>query len=131
MTAKKNYSATTAAQFEIFKKEVAKWINVFGIKGWLVEFQWVDSGDTRAGVSWKMTGRICCVRLSRKWEERGAPISNDEIKRSAFHECCELFLSRLVMMAEGKICNNSDCVTEETHNVIRVLENVLFSWGKK
>ena len=41
-----------------------------------------------------------------------------------------MFLGRLQMMADGQICNNKDTVIEETHAIIRTLENTIFKVRK-
>ena len=123
----KAMSRTTKPQFELFKKECQFWLDFFGLKGWCVEYGHEKYDEGRASCGWKISGRIAYIRLSTDWEEyRKEPISEKEIRRCAFHEVCELFLSRITMMAKNRIANQEDLVEEETHNLIRVLENTIF-----
>ena len=122
----KNYSITTTHHFEVFKKEFLKWVDFWGLKGWAIEFGHTINKDARASIAWRLTGRIAFVQLSREWEQRDSVITDNEVRKSAFHESCELLMGRLEMMASGKTQNNKDCVEEEIHNVIRTLENVVF-----
>ena len=118
---------TTKVQFELFKKECEFWIDHFGLKGWHVEYIHQNHDDGRACCGWKISGRIANITLSTEWEDwRKEPITENDIKRSAFHEVCELLLSRLSMMAKNRIANHDDVVDEEVHNIIRTLENTIF-----
>ncbi len=107
--------------------EALFWIEYFGLLGWNVEFSHDEhQDDSRASCGWKITGRIINLNLNRVWERRPDKIRNEEIKRCAFHEVCELLLSRIGMMGKGRISNNNDLVDEEIHNIIRTLENTIF-----
>lgn len=125
---KNNCNKTTKDQFELFKKECEFWIDYFGLKGWRVEYSHKKTVDeARADIIWNCAGRIATITLNTIWvDEDRCVITNDNVRRSAFHEVCELFLARLNMMANGKIDNQPHDVNEETHNLIRTLENTIF-----
>jgi len=128
MTKKIDFSKTTKAHFEVFKTECERWLVFFGIKGWLVEYDHIDDCENRAQIGWRSSGRIACIQLSKKWEnDRTTPVTVEDVKRSAFHEVCELLLSRISMMANGIMSNHKFAVEEETHNIIRTLENTVFN----
>lgn len=120
-------SKTTKTQFELFKKECEFWLDYFGLKGWCVEYDHEKYDDGRACCGWKVIGRIAYIRLATEWESyRNNQITEFDIRRCAFHEVCELLFSRITMMAKNKISNYEDAVEEETHNLIRILENTIF-----
>ena len=116
----------TVKYFILFKQEALYWINIFGLKGWDIIFTNKYDTENRATIGWKVTGRIAKINLSRNWEEGTTAVTPENIKKAAFHEVCELFFSRLQMMAEGRLCNNKDCIEEEVHSIIRTLENTVF-----
>jgi hypothetical protein len=121
---------TTKKHFELFVKECKYWIDKFGIKGWDIEFTHKSLCDeNKAGISWKIMSRIASINLEPKWGEKQElykTITDKVIRKTAFHEVCELLLGRLAMMADCKISNYRDAVEEETHNIIRIFENTVF-----
>jgi hypothetical protein len=115
---------TTTKQFNIFKSEARKWIDVFGLKGWRIDFFHLklennDRGQARVNIS----GRCVSIMFGKEWD---GECKDFDIKQTAFHEVCELLLWKLADMAHTKVFTNRDSITEETHSVIRILENVLF-----
>jgi hypothetical protein len=125
MNKKSNH--TTRQHFDVFKAECKKWLDYFGLKGWQIDYLHDKAEGNRACVGWKITGRVATITLATEWEDwRSVPITDDEIRRVAFHEVCELLLSRMTMMAKNKIANHEDAVDEESHVIIRTLENVVF-----
>lgn len=118
---------TTKKQFEVFKAECKKWLKYFGLNGWRVEYRHDKSEGNRGQVAWSITARNSTITLADEWEDfRDTPITDLEIRKVAFHEVCELLLARMTMMADGKISNHCYAVEEETHNIIRTLENTIF-----
>jgi hypothetical protein len=115
---------TTKKHFELFQKEAAKWIEYLGLKGWRVTFRHYYLSGSRAEIhSDSLADRSVSIFLSTDWGNDLVTDSN--IKRSAFHEVCELLLLRIYSMAVDRDSTESQ-VTEESHNIIRTLENTVF-----
>jgi hypothetical protein len=119
---------TTKAQFEIFKKECLKWINFFG----MIDFEYFfyheepndSDGNMRACVRVDIVGRIVSFFLIPDWKRE---ITNERtVKKVAFHEVCEVLLWKLAGGAIGDIHLNLKQTVEETHKIIRILENKVF-----
>jgi hypothetical protein len=65
---------------------------------------------------------IVAVVLSTEWDIKPTALN---VKRSALHECLELFFMRLGLYAISR--NTTDTqITEETHRLIRCLENRIY-----
>jgi len=120
---------TTAKHFKIFKTECEKWLNRVGLKNWCVRYYHQDDGDdgTLASTSYHYGSRVANIYLNRTWND-SIEVSNYELKQSAFHEVCEILLYPLRYLSESRFLAHGDIDTE-VHNVIRVLESVL--WGKQ
>lgn len=115
---------TSKAHFEIFKKECEKWIEIFGLKGWRIEFYHEsDMKDARASTSYDVINRTATLYLNIEW--KGENITNCLVKVSAFHEVCEVLLCNIRALANYRF-STKDEISEELHRVIRILENCVF-----
>jgi hypothetical protein len=119
---------TTAEHFEMFIDEAKKWIGIFGLVGWRVIFCHEDL-DSHAECWTKWNARIARLELSKSWAEDP---KEELIRRSAFHEVCELLFDPLLMQASN--CNLGTDQREiemerARHSIIRTLENAV--WEKE
>jgi hypothetical protein len=118
--------ATTPEHFAVFKEEFLRWVDIFGLKGWEIIFEHKDPPEaSRAYIGYTVTGRCATVFLSPEWENFSEPPTNQMVKKSAFHEACELLLARLYMLSMERYVQKDE-IKEEIHAIIRTLENVLF-----
>lgn len=123
MARKKDSYKTTKAHFELFKKECWKWIEKFGLYDWQYYFFHEDWEDgNRATIKYNVKSRAASINLSPIWN---TPITNLEVRRSAFHEVMEAMLGDLYLMGESREFDEALFVGE-SHKIIRRLENVVF-----
>jgi hypothetical protein len=116
---------TNDKHFDAFKKECDKWIKIFGLIGWQVDYEH-DGDEKERNLAWCQTNilaRRSTIGLVKNWAHQ--EVTTSEVKRCAFHEVCELLLSRMKIIAETRIIG-TDEIAEENHNLIRILENVLW-----
>jgi len=123
---------TTHKQFEMFKKECQKWINRFGIFGWrfyYVHENYDDDVPKIAYVFWprEIEDRVFTIGLSA---ELTSDITDNDIRRSAFHEVMEALLYRIQFLAKARTTFDSD-INEEIHHLIRTLETAVFAYEIK
>ncbi|MHB1000466.1 MAG: hypothetical protein ACYC27_14600 [Armatimonadota bacterium] len=116
---------TTADQFLLFQKEFNRWVEIFGLKQWEVIFTNKPDDDGRAGVDWEIPSYIVKVNLSTIWYGYDDPVSDDEIRISAFHEACELLLAPIHACMSRRYLMKHE-VEEELHVLIRTLENTMY-----
>jgi len=117
----------TEDQFEIFKQECAKWVDFFGLKNWQIHYLFKQIQNNRAEVTYDIVGGIATITLNKSWVEMDPSLVNDRaIKKTAFHEICELFLCRLGYMVNQRYGLIYPDVEEEIHKIIRTLENVVW-----
>jgi len=118
---------TTAKDFELFKEECKRWVEYFGMLGWQVQFQHGsdEDEDNRAmcGVSNPISSRLSSMVLCKDWGED--EVSPEAVKMCGFHEVMELMLYRLALLAL-QYGAPEDRVIDETHHIIRTLENTIF-----
>lgn len=109
--------------FEIFVEECKYWIKFFGLHGWEVNYVFVEDVSSRAWVCMEdLEDRLILVGLANSWDIR--PDAKN-LRRSAFHEICELLTMRYFLLAKERNSDIKDII-EENHYVIRTLENSVF-----
>lgn len=125
--------------FEMFKDEARIALDFFNMADWYIVFSFSDNDEGGfANFNGNFTSRVATINLQPTWtfdedEDEDKKLTSaytpelvdNQVRRSAFHEVCELFLSRLSKM----ICDRdfSDMRREEEiHRIIRVLENRVY-----
>jgi len=117
---------TTKADFELFCREAEKWIEIFGLKDWEVKFNHLKgNGQDYAVCSTNPDGRTAKIELYKTWPEPDIKKTENEIKTSAFHEVCHIFLETLVSCARARFIMSHE-LEEAGHGIIRTLEKVLY-----
>ena len=115
----------TKKDFEIFKKEADKWIRILGLVNWEIRYCYDVDNDCRASCTADHNGRIATLALALRWNYKPKVA---EIKKVAFHEVIELFLTPMEYIANS-IYRNGGEFEAARHDVIRVLENTIFHKG--
>lgn len=124
----KEINKTTENDFKLLEKEGKKWIAFFGLKGWEINFLHKnDDLDSLGYTKFNYTNRIADVVLCKDWGKR--KVTEKEIKKTAFHEICEVLMYRLRYIAESRFITDVE-TNEEIHNIIRILENTIFFENK-
>lgn len=122
----KTYS-TLSHHFDIFQDEVKKWVKIFGLFGWETYFTHKEI-ENQAEVYFIISARSATFVLGTKWI--GLEPTECRVRKAAFHEVCELLLGKFSVWAttEDRRVMAIE-VAEEVHNIIRILEKVV--WEKK
>ena len=118
---------TTAKHFAIFKAQVQKELERFGIKNFSVDIahEQIDGPETFANITWEQQNRWAKIMLNTEWNEE---VTEEQVRLSAFHEVLELLLSPMFYLAlhSDEFANSQrySMATREQHGIIRTLENV-------
>ena len=89
-----NNKLTTEEDFQFFKSEALRFMELFGMKDWEILFTHENEyPDYRAWVDFKNSAHIARLSLNKDWSRQ---ILVDQIKpellsRAAFHEVCHCF----------------------------------------
>lgn len=121
---------TTKYHFKIFTKEVHKWIEILGLKDYIlfVEHEVIKKDPPPlAEIYYEVVDRSAIIILNENWFKE---VNNREVRKCAFHEVQELLLGELATMSEGPEVSQ-DIVDRAIHAVIRRLENSFFNMVKK
>lgn len=119
---------TTKKQFDLFKKECKKWRKVFGLISYDVNYKLGTDEDNVGECKYPTNIGDRNVRLS--FNSNSGSLTNYEIKKIAFHEVMELFLYKLVELAETRYITSQE-VYDAIHEIIYTLEHVIFNNGVK
>jgi len=112
---------TTAKHFDIFKKEVYRWIDRFGLGDWRVDcYHEHNLEGTRASCVFRCQGMAADIYLEREWKDEKIKIVN--IRSSALHEVAHILLAKLYEQATSRFGITEDQITEATEGIIRRLE---------
>jgi len=118
---------TTKKDFELFKKEVGKWITTLGLFSWDVTIQHNDElEDSYGSCQVNPTGRTACISLNINWDDEEP--TPHRVKLTAFHEVCELLFFPYSLMAQERYANEEQLIIER-HTIISTLERVIFNKG--
>lgn len=115
---------TTPEHFEIFKQECEKWIEIFGLKDWKIEFRHEEHLDNTTASLWASSvDRLAVIYLDPDWKHQ--EITPEALDLSAFHEVCELLIAPLTICAKARYVSEDE-IMEGGHYIVRTLENVLY-----
>lgn len=113
---------TTNKQFEMFKTEVQKWIDVFGLLDWKVRFTHSDEEPSAGGwVSADWANGTAMICLTKTWPHKP---KDAEVLNTARHEALELMMWPMFDVAISRYTTREH-VEVARHKVIRTLENFL------
>ena len=116
---------TTKADYELFEKEVKRWIDFWGLTEWDVSFNHENPRlkDVDAGTRYSYADKWVVFGLTD--EIHDYEYSKDFVKKCAFHEAAELLIAELVSLCQMRTVTDDDIV-RAAHCVIMRLQNRVF-----
>lgn len=114
---------TTIAHFKLFKAECEKWIKIWGLLDWSVDYAHEDIDGCKGQRSSGLAGKVATLSLATDWGDDN--LTNYQIKKTAFHEVAELLLAEIHALGDRRFVAEERLETAR-HTVIRRLENVVF-----
>lgn len=120
---------TNAKHFKVFRKECEKWIPLLGIMDWRIVIEHKDL-EGEKNLAWSCINssqKSCSLLLSRDWSDN--KITNEAIKRCAFHEAFHVRLSVVddMLTSRGYSTDEADKVL---HGLIYIFENYIYGIGE-
>ena len=115
---------TTTKHFDLFRKEVYRWIDEFGLGDWRIDCYHEHNMDgARASCVFRCQEMAADIYLEREWE--GDKITTYKVKTSALHEVSHILLAKLYELAHNRFTVTEDQISEATEGIIRRLERAL------
>ena len=115
---------TTTKHFNIFKEECLKWIEIFHLTRWEINFFHEESDDSLAAIKCNFSAKAIDIIFNKTWNWTKPP-DEHEIKKCGFHEACEVLLYPLRYLGECRFLSESE-IDPATHEIIHILENVVW-----
>lgn len=129
MTTEPKTYDTTAKHFELFKAEAQRFINLFGLWDWRVDFRHDETEEhsNAQALCEFHTGdqHVANLVLSTDFHEEITP---EKISRAAFHEVCHILLAdahNISSWADMTAGQRFDATNAAHHAIIRRLENTV------
>jgi len=111
-----------------FKQQVQKFQRVFGLHRYQIFFGWQKNDcDYLACCITQQAGAVATMYLARNWQ--GTRPTKKELRRTAFHETMELFLSNMDRLCNARFLQPEE-IEEDRHRIIRTLEKVFLEQFK-
>jgi len=114
---------TTKKDFELFRREVERWLEIYGLKGWSVEIlhkTYVENSS--ASLFYRVGARDAEYYLSKDFGKDKTELG---VRLAAFHEVTHHLLGKLIHVAVER-SHDEDMINAEEHEVIKTLQNTLF-----
>ncbi len=113
----------TNKDFKLFKDECRKWFKRFGLNDWNVRFDFTEMGESagrcRANYMHMNATIMMATELSDLLIDK-----TEYIKQIALHECLELLLMPINMLAGDRTFNEEE-MDHQRHRVINTLMSIL------
>jgi hypothetical protein len=118
---------TTKSHFGYFKKCCDKWVKIFGLLDWEIDYDHKKSeGALINSEAWctydQEGGQRVTVGLSTEWD---SPVNKNTLYLAARHEILHLLLAHLSMLTEQRFGITPEGINQAEHIIIRRLESVL------
>ena len=117
---------TTSDDFKLFKQYALGWRDFLGLQGWALHFAHEEANErnglngNKAMVEMNRSGMVATIWLNKNWE--GDEPTNEALCQCALHECLEILLRPLLVLAEARFNVDDADIEYEKHRIIRTLE---------
>jgi hypothetical protein len=116
---------TKDRDYRYFVEELKYYQRELNLMNWRIYCDHVKTAKNHSSLAWttcNVSGMNCTISLGSSWGR--TDVTDRDLSRVAFHECCEVLLWKIGEHAEKSV---SETLTDpERHSVIRTLENILF-----
>jgi len=118
----------TKEQFKTFKDTVQEWLDIYGLKDWLItvtlgipDKHKVEAGEYKAVCISDLTSMQAEIVINETWEDKP---TEQKLKESGFHEATELLLSPLNIIANTRYISEKE-IDQARHAIIQRLYNTV------
>lgn len=110
---------TTNKQFQIFKAEVERLVELFGLTHWNLYILHEGEGEFVCSIGRNIEKMTATIKFSKK-PDLGEKMTEEFIKEGALHEVVHLLIGELAEMASCPFLTESELYSEEEKLVNRL-----------
>ena len=118
-----NMRKVSKRQFELFKKECKKWIDIFELNNWDVAYMQNKTKKAFAYCNTNVTHYKATMHFCKVWDDEVVKLTDENIKKTALHEILHLLLSRLSDYGYARFVADDE-MTEAEEELVNKLINV-------
>jgi hypothetical protein len=117
-------SPTTKTQFNLFRRDVKKWLKNFGLTDWEIYVSHEALPPDVIGLcSWDAPNRVCYIQFCTEWDNENVSLTDLEIRCVAFHEVFHMLTCELYDMAMSRSIEEEK-LDAQFHSLIKNLQNL-------
>ena len=111
---------TSKKQFQLFKSECKKWIDIFKLDGWEFGFYLLDTNSSQAQVFRDYIACTVKVNFNTIVTKRPDESYNELIKETAKHEMIHILLGNLALLAGSRFVTSDELEKAEEELTIKL-----------
>jgi len=115
---------TTQKHFEIFKKEVRKWVDIFQLNGWQIYFKHKTNKTDFGGLATILKNKVATFFFTQSFDDAVCSFTEEAIKKTARHEVIHLLLARLSCLVSERFVSENE-VEEAEEEIVNILVNYI------
>lgn len=116
-----NMPKVSKRQFELFKKECKKWIDIFELNNWDINFKQNKTKNAIAYCYTDINSYQATIHLCKDWSSEKMEFTDKNIKKTALHEVLHLLLARLSDYGGSRFLTNDDFIEAEEELVNKLI----------
>jgi len=101
---------TSKKNFEHFKKECKKWIDIFELNNWSVHYSTLKNTGSYGACFANISAYMVTLSFCEKWEDNVFKLTKENISHIALHEVLHLLLARVVEYGDSRYVTESELI---------------------
>ena len=115
---------TTKKDFELFKKECKKFIDLFELNNWSIVFEHSNKKGMLASCVTDISSYRTVISFCKKWDDSIEKMTKSSIVKLALHEVLHLLLARMSDYGNSRFLNRDELIEAE-EELVNKLINIL------
>jgi len=115
---------TTAAHFELFKKECRKWIEFFELSDWNIYFDHLNEPEEEylARSTFSSVALVATLLLNKNWQHNRP--NNKWVKKCARHEVIHILIGKLTVLAESRYITEDE-IKPASEGLVHKIDHII------
>ena len=115
----------TEKHFQYFKLRCQAWAERIGLGDWQIYHRKLPLDGCFAEASCQSTDHIATISLNSRWDDSVRPLDEDELDRTAAHECLHIAIAEIGALARARYVSKEEIQEREEATVVRLQRAIL------